>query len=307
MRKFHFNADYLFIVIGALIMAMGIGVFLADAKVVPGGVSGLSLAVHYLSGNRLPVGLMMWLMNIPLYIWGVKELGRQFGARTFVGFTSVSLFIDIFRGDVPWLKFLQLNNLSAITTLRENDFFFLILIGATLTGLGLGIIFKARGSTAGSDVLAAIAQKRWGVKPGTAFMIVDFFVICFAGVAIHIKNMPTSRPALVLTLYAFFLLFVSSKLVDVILDGFDYARSALIISDKPQEIAAAVMNDLSRGATAIEGRGLYTDKRREILYTVINRKEVGTVMQIIKRIDPAAFVIINTVHEVQGEGFRLRR
>ncbi|MCJ7682505.1 MAG: YitT family protein, partial [Candidatus Aminicenantes bacterium] len=195
----------------------------------------------------------------------------------------------------------------AITTLRNNDFFFLILIGATLTGLGLGIIFKARGSTAGSDIFAAVAQKRWGVKPGTAFMVVDFFVISFAGVAIHLKNLPGSRPALVLTLYAFFLLFVSSKLVDVILDGFDYARSALIISDKSQEIAAAIMNELSRGATAIEGRGLYTDKRREILYTVLTRKEVGTAMRLVKRIDPKAFIIINTVHEVQGEGFRLRR
>jgi len=298
--------DYLVIIFGAFIMATGIGVFLVDARVVPGGVSGLSMAIYYLSGNRIPVGFMMWLFNIPLFIWGVKELGKQFSARTFVGFTVSSFFIDLLRGAIPGFRFIHLHDHPAILHLRQTDFLFLILVGSVLLGVGLGIIFKFRGSTAGSDIVAAIAQKRWGVKPGMAIMIIDFFVIVFAGLVIHFKNLSVDRPALVLTLYAFFLLFVSSRIIDVILDGFDYARSALIISTKTEEIGKIITQDLSRGATALEARGLYTNQKREILYTVLSRKEIGTLVQTVKEIDPNAFIIVNNVHEVLGEGFRPR-
>jgi uncharacterized membrane-anchored protein YitT (DUF2179 family) len=305
-KRIKFSRDYLLIPIGAAIMALGIGVFLADAKVVPGGVSGLALAVHYLTGDKIPVGPLMWVMNIPLFIWGVLELGRQFGARTFVGFTSLSLFISLFRGEIPGLSLFQLNKLPSLLSLREDDFLFLILIGAVLTGLGLGIIFKYRGSTAGSDIMAAVARKRWGIKPGTAFIVVDFFVISFAGLAIHFRSLADAKPALVLTLYALFLLFISSKVIDIILDGFDYARSAFIISKKSNEISDVIMNDLSRGATVLEGRGLYLKQKREILYTVLTRKEIGAAVQMVKKIDPEAFMIINNVHEVLGSGFRPR-
>ena len=228
--------DYLAIIIGAFIMAVGLAVFLVDAKVVPGGVSGLSMAVHYLSGSRVPVGLTMWLFNIPLYLWGIRELGKQFGVRTLVGFTTNAFFIDLLRGDVPGLGSIRLHEHPAIVNLRHTDFLFLILVGSVLLGVGLGIIFKFRGTTAGSDVIAAVGQKRWGLKPGVVFMAVDSLVIVFAGIVIHLRHLDTERPALTLSLYAFFLLFISSRLVDVIIDGFDYARSAIIISSKPEEI-----------------------------------------------------------------------
>ena len=298
--------DFLVIIFGAFIMAVGIGVFLVDAKVVPGGVSGLSMAVYYLSGNKIPVGFTMWIFNIPLFIWGVKELGRQFGARTFVGFSFSSFFIDLIRGSIPGLRHFRLQDNTAIVNLLETDFLFLVLIGGSLLGIGLGIIFKFRGSTAGSDILAAIAQKRWGIKPGMSFVIVDFVVISLAGVIIHIRNLSFDRPVLSLTFYAFFLLFVSSRIVDVIIDGFDYARSAFIITKKSQDVSDVIMNDLSRGATALEARGLYTNQKKEVLYTVLNRREIGVLVQKVKEIDPEAFVIVNNVHEVLGEGFRPR-
>ncbi len=111
--------DYAFITIGAFIMAMGIGVFLVDARVVPGGVSGLSMSIHYLSNNTIPVGLMMWVLNIPLYFWGVRELGRRFGARTFYGFTANSFFIDFLRGDLPGLKSCNCKNRLQSLTYRK--------------------------------------------------------------------------------------------------------------------------------------------------------------------------------------------
>ncbi len=298
--------DYFAIMIGALIMAAGIAIFLVDAKVVPGGVSGLSMAVHYLSGNTIPIGLTMWIFNIPLYFWGVKELGKQFGARTFAGFTMNSFFIDLLRGEIPGLSFIRLHEHPAIVALRQNDFLFLILIGSVLLGAGLGIIFKFRGSTAGSDVLAAVGQKRWGLKPGSVFMVVDSLVITFAGFVIHYRHLSVDRPALTLTLYAFFLLFVSSHLVDVIIDGFDYARSAMIISSKAEEVSQHIVQDMGRGATAIEAQGVFTNEPRKVLYTVVSRKEIGTLVQVVKAIDPQAFIIVNNVHEVLGEGFRGR-
>jgi len=298
--------DYLFITIGAILMSIGIGVFLVDARVVPGGVSGLSMALHYLSGNRLPVGLMIWILNIPLYLWGIRELGSRFGFRTFYGFTINSLFIDLFRGEVPGLSFLALQKSSTIIDLHQNDFFFLILIGSILLGTGLGLVFKFKGTTAGTDIIAAILQKRFGIKPGQAIMMIDFFVISLAGIIIYAKDLSPDRPALSLTLYALLLLFISSRLIDVILDGFDYARSAFIISDDYEKISAAIMDRMSRGATAIKGRGLYKDIDREIIVTVVTRKELGLLEEIIQDIDPSAFVMINSVHEVVGEGFRRR-
>lgn len=298
--------DYFFITIGAIMMSLGIGVFLVDARVVPGGVSGLSMAVHYLSGNVLPVGLMVWIFNIPLYIWGIRELGPRFGFRTFYGFTVNSLFIDVFRGEIPGLSFLALQETNVIRDLQQNDFLFLILIGAVLLGAGLGIVFKFKGTTAGSDIVAAILQKRFGVKPGQAIMMIDFFVISLAGIIIYMKGLSPHKPALSLTLYAFLLLFVSSRLVDVILDGFDYARSAFIISDDHERLAQEIMNRMSRGATAIKGRGLYKNIDRDIIVTVVTRRELAILEDIIQDIDPGAFVIINNVHEVVGEGFRRR-
>ncbi|GAB4172610.1 MAG: YitT family protein [Calditrichia bacterium] len=298
--------DYFFITFGSFIMAIGIGVFLVDAQVVPGGVSGLSMAFHYLSGNKLPVGMLMWVFNVPLFIWGIKELGKGFGFRTFYGFTVNSFFIDFLRGEIPGFTNIRLQDTETVQYLLKNDFFFLILLGAVFLGLGLGIIFKFKGTTAGSDIVAAIAQKRWGVKPGQMIMFTDFFVISFAGIIIQMKHLSPDRPAIALTLYAFLLLFLSSHIIDIIIDGFDYAKSAFIISDKGEDIGKAIMNKLSRGATAFHGEGLYRGIQRKIIYAVIDRKEVQKLRELVSEIDPKAFIIIENVHEVLGEGFRRR-
>jgi len=298
--------DYTGIVIGSALMGLGIGVFLVDAKVVPGGVSGLAMAFHYLSAGKLPVGTMMWLMNLPLFFWGIKELGKEFGIRTFVGFTLSSLWIDFFRGELPLVKGFALQNTTAIHNLMEKDFLFLVLWGAVLLGVGLGVIFKFRATTGGSDIVAAIFQKRWQAMPGQVIMVVDFFVIVFAGIILAVMDQPLQRPAMVLTLYAFFLLFISGSLIDIIIDGFNYARAAIIISEKNDEIAKVIMANMDRGVTALKGRGVFTDTDREVILTVVHRKEVGALKELVRDIDPKSFVIINDVHEVLGEGFRRR-
>ena len=298
--------DYSAITFGSFIMAVGIGVFLVDAKVVPGGVSGLAMTVHYMTDYKVPVGLMMWLFNIPLFLWGIKELGGRFGVRTFIGFTLNSFFIDLLRGSIPGFHFIQLHKATAIQDLLTHDFILAVLFGAILLGIGLGIIFKFRGSTAGSDIVAAIMQKRLGWKPGQAIMFIDFLVISAAGIVLQVKGLAVVKPALTLTLYAFILLFISSRLIDVIIEGMDYAKAAIIISPEYEKIGKIIMEDLSRGATALNGRGLYTNAEREVILTVVTRKEITQLVDIVKSIDPKAFVIVNNVHEVLGEGFRRR-
>lgn len=298
--------DYFAITVGSAIMALGIGVFLVDAKVVPGGVSGLAMAMHYLSGNKISVGLLMWTLNIPLFLWGMKELGKEFGVRTFVGFSLNSFFIDLFRGDIPGFRYLQLQNSATVQDLYKNDFLFMVLIGSVLLGVGLGIIFKFKGTTAGSDIVASIMHKRFGIKPGQSIMIIDFFVIALAGLIIEMKGLSPDKPALSLTFYAIFLLFISSRLIDIIIDGFDYARAAYVISDKYDEISEAILTKMERGVTAIDTRGVYKNIEREMLLTVVPLREVSRLVDIVKEVDPHAFVIVYNVHEVLGEGFRRR-
>jgi uncharacterized membrane-anchored protein YitT (DUF2179 family) len=298
--------EYMAIAFGAAIMAVGVGVFLVDAKVVPGGVSGLAMSFHYLSGNKLPVGVLMWILNIPLFIWGLKELGKSFGVRTFVGFSFNAFFIDFFRGDIPGFGYIRLQDSPAIKDLLHNDFLFLILIGSVLLGVGLGIIFKFKGTTAGSDIIASIMHKRFGIKPGSSIMFTDFFVITFAGFVIGFMNLSPDKPALSLTLYAFFLLFLSSKLIDVIIDGFDYARAAFIISEKSDEITDTITSEMGRGVTAIKTRGVYTNVEREMVMAVVPKRGILKINEILKKNYPDAFVIIHNVHEVLGKGFRRR-
>ena len=298
--------EYVAITIGAIIMSLGIGVFLVDAKVVPGGISGIAMAIYYLTDGTVPVGLSAWLLNVPLYIWGVKEFGKRFGIRTFYGFSINAFFIDLFRGDIPGFEFIRLQDSSTVQNLMANDFLFLILIGAALLGIGLGIVFKFQGTTGGTDIIAAILHKKFHMKQGMAILILDIVVIIIAGIAIEYKSQPMDKPTIMLILYALFFSVVSARIIDIILDGFDYARQAYIVSDKNGEIAQKIISDLSRGATAIKTRGLYKNVDREMITTIVTLRELGKLTEIIKAIDPDAFVVINNVHEVLGEGFRRR-
>lgn len=298
--------DYTFITIGCILMGFGIGVFLVDAKVVPGGASGLSMAVYYLTDGAVGVGIVNWLINIPLFIYGINILGKEFGIRTFYGFTVSSFFTDLPRGDIPGLSMIRLQDTASIKYLQQNDFFFFILVGTLLLGIGLGLIFKFRATTGGSDIIAAIMNKKWGIKTGNSIIIIDFLVIFIAGLVIGLKDISGDKPLPILILYALLLVFVSSKIIDFVLDGYEYVRAAIIISDKNQEIANAILTIMNRGATALKARALYRNIDTEVIYTVVKIKEIGKLTDIVKSIDPNSFMVITSVHEVVGRGFRRR-
>ena len=292
------------ITIGSFVAAIGLGVFLVEADVVPGGVTGISMVVNFLF-PKLSVGMLIWILNVPLFIWGIAELGNAFGVRTFYGFSSNAFFIDFLRGDIPGFGWLQTQNTETIQYLLEHDFFFFILIGSLFTGIGLGMVFKFKGTTAGTEILCAILKKRTGISPGIAMMAIDFFVIS-AATAVFYYDGSTRVPALVLAFYAFLSLYVSSILLDKVVYGFDYAHQYIIFSNKNSEISDYIIKKLDRGVTAFYARGMYTGQDKEVLLTVVGKNDARELAPFIKKVDPHAFIIQSNVNEVLGEGFRSR-
>ena len=304
--------DYVMITFGSLIAAIGLGVFLVEANVVPGGVTGISMAINFV-WDGISVGTLILILNIPLFIWGVAELGNAFGIRTLYGFVSNSLFIDLFRGE--FLNFISndvlsfhgwaLQNTETIQYMIQNDFFFFMAVGTVLVGIGLGLIFKFKGTTAGTEIVCAILKKRFGFKPGMSMLTVDFFVIAAATVVLYMKPQ-SDIPVLVLTMYALASLFFQSIILDHVVYGFDYAKNVMIMSSKTDEIAQYIIKKLDRGVTAFYARGVYTNKDRDVLMTIVSPNDARELEPEIRKLDPNAFVILSNVHEVIGEGFRSR-
>ncbi len=309
--------DYFMITIGSMIAALGIGVFLVDAHVVPGGVTGISMAINFI-WDGISVGTLILVLNIPLFMWGVIELGNAFGIRTFYGFVSNSLFIDLFRGelakglpiigggDAVYEGFgLSLQNLDAVRYMQTHDFFFFMAIGTILIGVGLGLVFKFKGTTAGTEIVCAILKKRFGIKPGVSMLAVDIVVIIVASIVLMLD--PKGEiPVLVLTAYALGSLYFQSVILDQVVYGFDYAKSMWIMSNKNDEISKFIMNDLDRGVTAFYARGAYSNTDREVLMTVLSPNDARILAPKVRELDANAFIVIGNVNEVLGEGFRSR-
>jgi uncharacterized membrane-anchored protein YitT (DUF2179 family) len=274
--------QYLIITFGSVIMSLSLVLFLGPAKIAPGGVSGLAIVVYNLF--EIPMGITMLILNIPLFLLGLKLLGRKFGPRTFFSFTVLSVATDIFD------KYL---NLQAAT----NEPLLAAIFGGVVMGAGLGIVFRNKGTTGGSDIIGQVINKYTNMSVGTGIMVIDFFIITLAGLAFKNIN---------LALYGFISLFFSGRVVDIMLDGFDYARAFYIISDKYEEMIEVINNKMDRGGTLLDGKGIYTGAERKVLFAVVTRKEVAKLRELVEDIDPEAFVIISNIHEVLGNGFRRR-
>jgi uncharacterized membrane-anchored protein YitT (DUF2179 family) len=263
---------------GVILVALGMDMFLIPNKIAAGGVGGIATILHHLLGT--PVGAAMLALNIPLFILGIYRLGLRFGFRSFYGTIALSLAIDALA---PFLPVLTREPLLAG------------LFGGVLMGLGLGLVFRCRGTTGGTDLAAAILRTYTGVNIGQLLFLVDASVVLAAGIAFNSAE---------LAMYALVTIFVTAWLIDLVQEGVSYARAFLIISSRPAEIEAAIIKEMDRGATAWRARGVYTGQEREVLLSVVNRSEVGQLKEIIYNVDPRAFVILASVHEVLGEGFK---
>ncbi|AZR72199.1 hypothetical protein BBF96_01575 [Anoxybacter fermentans] len=270
--------DYLGIVIGSILIAVGLIIFLIPNRIAAGGVSGLATVIYYLFG--FPVGIVMLIINIPLFLAGVKVLGKHVGFRTLFGIVVLSLATDLLT---PYLPVLTKDPLLAS------------LYGGGIVGLGLGIVFKSRGTTGGTDLIAALLHHFFpAFSIGQGLLLVDAMVIALAGIVFNAE----------LALYAVLSIFVSSKVIDLIQEGLNLAKAVLIISDYSEEIRREILHKMDRGVTTLYGSGGYTGRKKNVLLVIVTRSEVTELKHLVHRIDPKSFVIITEVHEVMGEGFQ---
>jgi len=274
--------SYTYILIGTFILAIGYAFFLTPYKIIPGGIYGISIVLHHKFG--FPVGLAALCFNLPLTLIGLKILGPRFGVKTFVCFILTALFTDgliYFIGEDP----LNLHDEVLLATV----------FGGAIMGAGAGLLFKSRASSGGSDVIASILSKYTKIPLGTQLMIVDSIIVIFGFLVFQDWKIP---------LYSWLTIFVMGNVIDVILKGFKDDKTVFIISEKSEDIRNAIIYDLKRGGTIFDGKGMFTKEKKEILFTVVNRREIPDLVQFIFNIDPAAFISIQDAHEIIGKGFK---
>lgn len=289
----HAIKPYLLIALGCLIMTFAFNLFLIPYKLAPGGVSGLSTVIYHVSGGKLPVGVLMMLMNVPLFVFGYKNRGGHFFVRSIFGAALLSLMIDLtapYTEPLVHVLLVQFDSAMAIPDLMLNG-----LIGGVIMGLGLGIVIKEDATTGGTDMAASILRKFFpGLSIGQLLLAIDAMVIVVATLAFS---------SLKLGLYAAVSLYVSTKAMDAFLEGINFAKSLTIISDKAETIAAELMSKLDRGVTGLHGLGMYSGQEKTILLCVVKRDEIQEVREIVAQIDTKAFMLLTDVREVMGEGF----
>ena len=272
--------------VGALITAFGLDAFLIPNKIAAGGVSGLSTIIHYtalnLWGVAIPVGTMMLGFNVALLAIAAWRRGWRYAGRSIYGTVLLSVFID----GIAWMW--------PTLNLAPHDALLAALYGGVIVGLGLGLVFKAGGNTGGTDIVAQLLVRRLGLGVGQLILLVDGFVTVLAAIAFG----PT------LALYGLVAIFIQGFVIDLVQEGLSVEKAAYIMSEQYEKIGAAILTELGRGATLLHGLGMYTGSERPVILTVISRREIDALKEIVKTIDPSAFVIVSDVREVLGEGFR---
>ena len=268
--------DYVFIVIGTLLMAGSTNLFFTPANMVPGGFTGLSIILQYLT--KKPVWMWNILFNIPLIIIATKVRGWKFTRRTLLATLLFSLWLIV----IPEID------------VTNHNLFLVSVIGGGLMGFGLGLVFSGKATTGGTDTLAAIFQRIFPYLNTARIMpLLDVVVIV---IATKVFGMEAS-------LYAIIAVLISGRIGDGVISGQKNASLAYIISDKYDDIAYAITNEMNRGATLLSGYGTYTKLPRNVLLCAVNKKQTAILRDIVSDIDPLAFMILTEANEVRGQGF----
>jgi uncharacterized membrane-anchored protein YitT (DUF2179 family) len=243
-----------------------------------GGLTGITLILHYLMG--WPVGLVLFILNIPLFFLGWKSWGKLFVFKTLIGVLAVSLAIELTKG----------------FSLHTTDTLLAALYGGAFSGVVFGLVLRSGGTTGGVDILARYISERQGISMGKIYFTCDFLVMVFFALFFGIDK----------ALYTLVAVMTFSVVVDRIIEGLDEAKAVTIISDSTPIISTAIINELDRGVTLLDGTGGFTGNKKQVLYVVVGRHQLLRLKSIVKDADPQAFVIVNNVHEVLGEGFHGR-
>jgi uncharacterized membrane-anchored protein YitT (DUF2179 family) len=288
--------NYIQVISGSFIIAVGFVFFISPYKLAPGGVYGISIVLHYLYemyhtalesmfGSNLPgnldISIAALCMDIPLCIVGTRLLGKSFGIKTVVSFIAIAVFTFIMENSWGYSPLVDDIMLSSV-------------FGAVCVGLGSGLIFRTGATSGGTDVVSMIFSKRTSIPLGTMVIIVDSCVVIMSFVAFQDIKIP---------LYSFIIIYITGRIVNAAVYGFRNIKTLIIISDKHDEIAKFVLG-LDRGGTILYGEGMYTGNEKKVIFTNVNPKEVNLIQQHIRDVDPEAFITIIDAGMVVGEGFR---
>lgn len=272
--------DYGLLILGALVQAFAMRLFLVPGLLVSGGISGAAQIInHFIS---FPIGVMVFVGNIPLFVLGWRYLGgHRFAIRTAVAVAAFALFTDLLVLFLP---------ASGVT----NDNVLNSLFGGVLLGVGLGIVYRGQGTSGGSDILGRILNHRLGISISQAYLITDTIVVLAGGFAFSWEK----------ALYGMVVIYVSGIAAEMISEGSSIFRTVIIITTETERVTKAILDVLERGVTILSGTGGYTNAERPVLYCVVTRSEVNQLKQLVKETDPKAFMVIGVAHEALGEGFR---
>ena len=272
--------DYFFVSIGVIIQAFAMRLFLVPAYLVSGGVSGAAQLINHVSG--FPIGLTVLLGNIPLFVLGWRYLGGlRFALRTAVAIILFSFFTDFL------VLFISPQGVTDDLVLNS-------IYGGLMYGVGLGMVYRGKGTSGGSDILGRILNHRFGISISTSYLITDSVVVLMGGLIFDWER----------ALYGLAVIYVSGLAAEIAFEGRAVYRTAMIITHEPEAVSQRIFTALERGVTMLHGIGGYTHEERTILYSVITQSEIPQLKEIVKEVDPLAFMVIGQAHEALGEGFR---
>ncbi len=264
------------ITIGAIIAAIGLELFLVPNAILDGGVIGISIIAAELTGISMSIFLVV--LNLPFLYIGYRRIGTKFTLHTLYGVVVLSSFTS------------YLHHFDPVT----NDLFLATIIGAVILGTGVGLVIRTGGALDGTEIIAILVSKKRLVSVGQIVMIINLFIFTLA--ALLVFSWETA-------MYSIITYYIAFKMIDIVVEGMEELKSVTIISDVPEEIADALVKDLGRGVTFIHGEGVYTNKPKKIIYTIVTRIELSTVRSITHDIDPEALVAIENISDVSGSNF----
>lgn len=265
-------------IIGSSIMAIGVSLFLLPNQLSSGGIAGIATITYYLL--KIPMGTMILIINIPLFLFSFFKIGKSFFIKSLIGTISLSYFIDLFD------QFEQLTQ----------DRLLACIYGGILMGLGTAVLLKANSSTGGSDLISFIIKEyKPSIRPSNVITLIDIGIIALN--VIFFREIEIG-------LYSAIAIYIMGKMIDILFEGIDFTKLLLIISNHTEEIAKEIGEKVQRGATGIYGKGMYTNEDKLILMCAASRGDVNRIKLIAKKIDPRAFIIITNSREVVGLGFK---
>jgi uncharacterized membrane-anchored protein YitT (DUF2179 family) len=272
--------DFLFIFVGAVLQAAALHLFLVPSNLTGGGVSGIAQIINHFTG--WPIGLMVMIGNIPLFILGWRYLGGpRFAVRTVFAVAVYSAAVDLFSTIWP---------VTALTS----DLLLNALYGAGISGIGYAFVYRGQGTSGGTDILARILIHFWATPLSQTYLMTDAVTMFLAGLAFSWER----------ALYSIMMLYISGIAAETVTQGSRVVRTALIITRAAEKVSEGVLHGLGRGLTKVTGQGMYTGEERAILYCVVSRPEVERLKALVAEADPKAFVVIGQAYEALGEGFQ---